>query len=167
MLKKLLIILCLTSMFCIQINALANPANTPNTQQGAVDQDTQSKYETLRNSLIPKQEDFIQHSKNLDTINPDKKLDADEKQQIVFTEGDLETEILPRIIKIITYSSFLIFTGIFIYAGARLLTSYGDEAVYTEVKNLILNTIIGVAIILSSYAIIYGVIQILKNIKTS
>ncbi len=67
MLKKLLIILCLTSMFCIQINALANPTNTPNTQQGAVDQETQSKYETLRNSLIPKQEDFIQHSKNLTT----------------------------------------------------------------------------------------------------
>ena len=121
-------------------------------------------YPDLRNSLIPEQADFIQKSKNLD-IDSNTKISESEQKQIQFTEGNLETQILPRILKILIYSSILIFTGLFIYAGIILIISNGDETSYTEVKNLIINTLIGVGVILGSYAIIYGLVTILQNLR--
>ena len=121
-------------------------------------------YQSLKDALVPKQTDFLQNSKNLDTNNT-RKID-DEEKVIQFTEGNLETQVIPRIIKFILYASFLIFTGIFIYAGTILATSQGDETTYTEIKNLIVNTLIGAGFILASYAIVIGIISILTNLKT-
>lgn len=168
--------LCL--IFTLNINS--SFAETPQTQgsqsQPATDsstrpdaenqyqQENQQSYQQLRESLIPKQSDFIQKSKNLD-IDGNQKVSESEQKQILFTEGNLETQILPRILKIIIYSSILIFTGIFIYAGMILVISNGNESSYTEVKNLIVNTLIGVGVILGSYAIIYGLVTILQNLR--
>jgi len=142
-------------------------ARQPETQSAdsRTEQKKEKTYQELLNELVPKQEDFIQNSKNLD-VNNNQKVDENEKKAIQFTEGDVETQVIPRIIKFIIYASFLIFTGIFIYAGALLATSQGNENTYTEIKNLIVNTLIGVGFILAAYAIVVGVIGILTNLKT-
>ncbi|MBT5347002.1 hypothetical protein HOJ01_00530 [bacterium] len=179
--KKIKNLLLLTSLvFLLSIQAISfasNPSGrTPSPQRSAPESSTQEtsadsfnrenqqSYQELRNSLIPKQKEFIQKSKNLD-IDSNTKISESEQKQIQFTEGNLETQILPRILKILIYSSILIFTGLFIYAGVILIISNGDEASYTEVKNLILNTLIGVGVILGSYAIIYGLVTILQNLR--
>ena len=179
--KKIKNLLLLTSLvFLLSVNTITfattttnqgspqQPAPPSSTQESAADKfnkQNRQSYQDLRNSLIPKQTEFIQKSKNLD-IDSNTKISESEQKQIQFTEGNLETQILPRILKILIYSSILIFTGLFIYAGIILIISNGDEASYTEVKNLILNTLIGVGVILGSYAIIYGLVTILQNLRT-
>ena len=176
-LKSTITTLILTLAMFTQISVFASTGTTASPQQGAnpsstetptadqYNQENQQSYQQLRDSLIPKQAEFIQKSKNLDI---DGSIDVSEKEQkqIQFTEGNLETQILPRILKIIIYSSILIFTGLFIYAGIILVISNGDEASYTEVKNLIVNTLIGVGVILGSYALVYGIVTILQNLRT-
>lgn len=170
------IILNLILILSLNITSTYAETNQGSPSQSATDSTTrpnaenqyqnenQQSYQQLRNSLIPKQTDFIQKSKNLD-IDGDQKVSESEQKQILFTEGNVETQILPRILKIIIYSSILIFTGIFIYAGIILVISNGNETSYTEVKNLIVNTLIGVGVILGSYAIIYGIVTILQNLR--
>ena len=176
--KNLLLLTSLAYLLSIQAISFASQTSgrTPSAERSAPESSTketsadsfnrenQQSYQELRNSLIPKQTDFIQKSKNLD-IDGDIKVSEKEQKQIQFTEGNLETQILPRILKILIYSSILIFTGLFIYAGIILIISNGDEASYTEVKNLIVNTLIGVGVILGSYAIIYGLVTILQNLR--
>ncbi len=175
--KKLILLLSLVYLLSVNIITFARTTATQGSpQQSASESSTREtsadrfneqnrqSYQDLRNSLIPKQTDFIQKSKNLD-IDSNTKISESEQKQIQFTEGNLETQILPRILKILIYSSILIFTGLFIYAGIILIISNGDEASYTEVKNLIVNTLIGVGVILGSYAIIYGLVTILQNLR--
>ena len=175
--KKLILLISLVYLLSVNIITFATTpssqgsppqsASESSTQESAADRfnrENKQSYQDLRNSLIPKQADFIQKSKNLD-IDSNTKISESEQKQIQFTEGNLETQILPRILKILIYSSILIFTGLFIYAGIILIISNGDETSYTEVKNLIINTLIGVGVILGSYAIIYGLVTILQNLR--
>lgn len=142
----------------------AQDSSTSPTAQERTDQNNQQTYQQLRDSLIPKQSDFIQKSKNLD-VDGNNKVSEEEQKLIQFTEGNLETQILPRILKMLIYSSILIFTGLFVYAGVILLISNGNEQAFTQLKNLIVNTLIGVGVILGSYAIVYGIVTILQNLR--
>lgn len=52
-----------------------------------------------------------------------------------------------------------IFVGLMVYAGSRWLFSHGNEEEITKSKNLVLHTLIGLAIVLSAYTISFYILR--------
>lgn len=57
----------------------------------------------------------------------------------------------------------IIFVVLIVYAGFKWMLAQGEEQKITEARALIINSIIGLAIILAAYAISYFVINTLKQ----
>ncbi|MFH1187268.1 MAG: hypothetical protein V1688_00210 [bacterium] len=79
-------------------------------------------------------------------------------------QGSSTTEItlVEVISKVIQYAlSFLgvIFLALLIYAGFIWMTAAGDQEAITKAKNILQSSVIGLIIILSSYAVTYFVLQ--------
>lgn len=70
---------------------------------------------------------------------------------------------IARIIRIALGMMGIVVVGYMIYGGYLYMTSEGDEAKVTEGKKVIINAVIGVAIILSAFAIVQFVISQLMN----
>jgi hypothetical protein len=75
----------------------------------------------------------------------------------------LSSELIPDIIKIILNITYAITVGMILYAGALYVIRNDDEEYETKAKNIFRNGIIGLIIISVSYAVVYGVTQLLFN----
>ena len=140
--KKLILLLFLT------LSVLVSPpiqATSVYAQDAA-----QTKLETLRQGDLEK----ITESKILKDTN------------IQFVEEDLETKVLPRIIRIIFSVSSLLIMIIFVYAGIRLVFAQGDEEELGHAKNMLINSTIGAVIIMISFGLVTGVVGFLTNINS-
>ena len=140
--KKLILLLFIT------LNLLISPISlTPSVY--AQDQ-AQTKLEELRQGDLEK----ITESKILKDKN------------IQFVEEDLETKVLPRILRIIFSLSSLLIMIIFVYAGIRLVFSQGDEEELSHAKNMLIYSIVGAVIIMISFGLVTGVVGFLTNINS-
>lgn len=59
------------------------------------------------------------------------------------------------IVKILLGGIGIIFLGLMIYGGYLWMTAHGNEEKVTKAKDIIKNSIIGLAVVLSAYAITY------------
>lgn len=75
----------------------------------------------------------------------------------------LSSEFIPDVIKIILNITYTITVGMLLYAGALYVMRNGEEEYETKAKNIFRNGIIGLVIISVSYAVVYGVTQLLFN----
>lgn len=74
--------------------------------------------------------------------------------------ANLKTQILPKAIK-----TFLMLVGslslvVFVYAGVMLVIAQGNEEDVTKFKNILLWSLVGLAFITASYAIVRGIMGI-------
>lgn len=74
--------------------------------------------------------------------------------------GDFKKEIVPQIIKIFLALAGTVSFGVFVYAGIMLIISQGNEEEITKFKNILIWSIVGLAFITVSYALVRGVMQI-------
>lgn len=93
--------------------------------------------------LFPSEEDFIEQH--------------DEQGRISLPDGDLLTEVVPSAITNIFYFfGILIFISL-IYGGVFLVIGRGNEEMTTKAKNILIYSMIAIAIASMGYAIIYGI----------
>jgi hypothetical protein len=74
--------------------------------------------------------------------------------------GDLMSETLPKIIKIIMYAVGTVILIAIVYAGILLVIARGNEEEIKKAQNIIIYGAIGVVIIGVAYAIVYGISQL-------
>lgn len=71
--------------------------------------------------------------------------------------------ILGRIVQIFLSILGIIAVGLFLYAGFLWMTSGGDESKVTSAKKTMINAVIGIAIILSAFAIVQFILNALAD----
>lgn len=81
------------------------------------------------------------------------------EEQGNFAQGDLEQDVVPRVLRLLIIISGVVITLVFTYVGFRLVLARGDEAQLTNLKNTFTQIVIGTIIILSAFAIVVGIIE--------
>ncbi|OGL94723.1 hypothetical protein A2348_02275 [Candidatus Uhrbacteria bacterium RIFOXYB12_FULL_58_10] len=76
------------------------------------------------------------------------------------------TTIVANIINVILGLTGIAFVGILVYAGILYLTAAGEEANVKKAKKLLSNSVIGIIIIVSAYAIANYVFAALASITS-
>ena len=76
-------------------------------------------------------------------------------------------EVVGQIIMMVLGFVGIIFLAMIIYSGFQMITSGGNEVKITSAKKRLLYSIIGLAIILASYAISWYVIRMMTKATTS
>lgn len=79
--------------------------------------------------------------------------------------GDLEQDIIPRFLRLLVLLSGMAITIIFTYVAFRLVLAKDDETQLTNLKTTFTQIIIGTMVILSSFAIILGIIQYFDSLR--
>lgn len=74
--------------------------------------------------------------------------------------GDLKKEIVPQLIRLILMLAGTISFAVFVYAGVMLIYAQGNEEEITKFKNIIIWSLVGLAFVAASYAIVSGVLKI-------
>ncbi len=156
--KKLITYILLIISLTAQITLASN---------GATEVDKTSPNESIKHNLmeklIPNQDKLFKGSKKLDL---DLNQEITENEQIFrLAEGDLEKEILPRVFQIGFFLSGTVFMIILIYAGIKLIANQDNEESLTKTKNLIINTLMGVAFIGAAFAVVTGIISYFDLIR--
>lgn len=156
--KKLITYILLIISLTTQITLASN---------GATEVDKTSTNESIKHNLmeklIPNQDKLFKGSKKLDQ---DLNQEITENEQVFrLAEGDLEKEILPRVFQIGFFLSGTVFMIILIYAGIKLIANQDNEESLTKTKNLIINTLMGVAFIGAAFAVITGIISYFDLIR--
>ena len=77
--------------------------------------------------------------------------------------GDLTTEFIPSIIKIILSFVGIAITVMLIYAGSLFAAHYGNEDLLTKAKHILGWAILGIIVIVFSYALIWGITHLEWN----
>ncbi len=70
-------------------------------------------------------------------------------------------ELFPRIFNIAIGISGVLFVGLLLYGGVQYLTSVGDDAIVTKARKTMLNAGVGLAIVVTSWAIGNYVLRLL------
>lgn len=76
---------------------------------------------------------------------------------------DLLVDIAPRIVKVVLALGGAVVFVIFVVAGIRLVIAQGNEEELEEVKRTFIYSAIGLAIIVSAYAFVFGIVRIFSN----
>jgi len=76
-------------------------------------------------------------------------------------------QIVGSIIAVLLSMLGIIFFVLLVYGGALWMTSYGNEQKVTKAKDLIINAVIGLVVILAAYAISSFVINALVGTASS
>ncbi len=97
---------------------------------------------------------------NILEILPESSIHEDKSLAAMVSTGDLEEQVLPAAIKMFLGMVATISFVMFIYAGVNLIISQGNEEEMTKFKNMLLWSVIGLAVITMSYAIVKGVMAI-------
>ncbi len=156
--KKLITYILLIISLTTQITLASNGA----TEVDDINTNESIKH-NLMEQLIPNQDKLFKGSKKLDQ---DLNQEITENEQIFrLAEGDLEKEILPRVFQIGFFLSGTVFMIILIYAGIKLIANQDNEESLTKTKNLIINTLMGVAFIGAAFAVITGIISYFDLIR--
>ena len=93
--------------------------------------------------------------------NPTTDLDIDTGNGIEnLAQGDLRSEIIPDIIKIILQLMGTLAFLLLLYAGVLMVIRDGEEEKITKARRLIIYAIVGIAISLVAYIVVEGVIQL-------
>ncbi|MBT4384424.1 hypothetical protein HOD30_01605 [Candidatus Peregrinibacteria bacterium] len=105
--------------------------------------------EEAQNILFPKESELI--GKDI------------EKYDVSLPSGDLISEIIPAIVTNVLYLiGFLVFIAL-MYGGVLLVIGRGNEEMTTKAKNIVIYSIVALALITGGYAIIYGIATINLN----
>lgn len=110
---------------------------------------TEKSYQDTLDSLLPNQNTLFQGDDN--------------KNQLA--TGDLEQDVIPRFLRLLILLSGMGITVIFVYVAFRLVIARDDEAQLTNLKNTFTHIVIGTVVILSSFAIILGIIQYFDSLR--
>ena len=110
---------------------------------------TKKSYQNLLDQLLPTQSSLF---KNLDNQNQ-------------LATGDLEQDVIPRFLRLLVILSGMIITIIFTYVAFKLVLAKDDESQLTNLKTTLLQIIIGTVVILSSFAIILGIVQYFDSLR--
>lgn len=155
MIKKTILTLVLLTSLAQASNGATEP-DTTNTQDSNVQFNMIEK-------LVPSQDKLFKGSKKLD-VSRDQQITEDE-QVFSLAQGDLEKDLIPRILQIIFFLSATGFTILFMYAGIMLIIKQDEEEELTKVKKLFVNSLIGAVIISVSYAVVTGIISYIDFIR--
>jgi hypothetical protein len=74
--------------------------------------------------------------------------------------GDLITDFIPAAIRIFLLLVSLATTASLVYSGFLFVTHFGDEAVLQKAKKILTWSIIGIAFVSFSYAIVWAVVNL-------
>lgn len=107
--------------------------------------------------LLPSQEALFDRSRRADL---DQSGTIDDDERIRLADGDLEQDLIPRLVSILIGFSSVLIMIFFVFAGARLILSRGDEEAMTKTKQLIVQTLIGTILIVASFGIVVSVIRL-------
>lgn len=108
-----------------------------------------------------KQESF---QNELDKLFPtETDLFGEEKDN--FAQGDLEQDVIPRVLRLMIILSGTAITLIFTYMGFRLVLARDDEAALTNLKNTFTQVVVGTILILSAFAIVVGIIEFFDALR--
>jgi len=114
---------------------------------GAITATTGLEGEDLINSLVPNQSTLFGNDEN-----------------IKLTEGDLEQELAPQLLKLLVRFSSLIGFALFTFLGIKLILARSDEEAYTSAKNALIHTFVGAIIIAASFGIVVAILQIFNSL---
>lgn len=74
--------------------------------------------------------------------------------------ANFKEDIIPQAIKILLQLVGTVSFGVFVYAGVMLVIAQGNEEDIKKFKNILIWSIVGLAFITTSYAIVSGVMNI-------
>ena len=148
MFKKTIIHLAMVALliFSFSIYTSAQTNNDLSEQVQESDQ-TQESFQNELDSLFPTETDLF----------------GEEKDN--FAQGDLEQDVIPRVLRLMIILSGTAITLIFTYMGFRLVLARDDEAALTNLKNTFQQVVIGTILILSAFAIVVGIIEFFDALR--
>lgn len=153
MIKKLLSQIIVTSLLiaCLthttHAQASQNQPNSDLSQQIQENDQTQDNFQQTLDSLLPSETELFG------------------QEQGNFAQGDLEQDVIPRVLRLLIIVSGVVITLVFTYVGFRLVLARGDEAQLTNLKNTFTQIVIGTIIILSAFAIVVGIIEFFDALR--
>lgn len=150
-LKTILIISLLTFPFFNISYAQDNEKTTQTGSEVQTNDETKDSFQNTLNQLLPNQTQLFGNESDSNTNQ--------------FAEGDLEQDILPRVLRLLVTISGVAITLIFTYVAFQLAISRGDEAKLTSLKNTFTQIIIGTVLILSAFAIVVGILQYFDSLR--
>ena len=121
--------------------------------------------EELNNSQEASQNTEITNTANLKSAFKIQKDVANKAGYITDTENELDKNIISIIRSILSIIG-IIFTLLIIYSGFRWMISGGDENSIKVAKENLIQSIVGLVIVVSAYAISYFVINLLSSLTT-
>jgi hypothetical protein len=119
---------------------------------------------TTNTGINESDSDEKEFSETLDKLFPSETELFDEEKGN-FAQGDLEQDILPRLLRLLVIISGTFITIVFTYVGFRLVVSRDDESELTNLKNTFTQVVIGTVLILSAFALVIGIIQYFDSLR--
>ena len=102
----------------------------------------------------------------VDTVNTDVASPLDKLQQVGVESGPFQdaesttfSSVLGSIVQALLSLLGIIFIGLMIYGGYNWMTAHGEEEKVNRAKSTIKNAIVGLVIVLASYAIWYFIFE--------
>lgn len=103
-------------------------------------------------------------------VNEDGTSSADEINQertrdvVPLPKGDLFTKIIPQVLRLLLYAMGLVILVVLTYAGIRLVIARGNEEQITKVKELVVQILLGIAIVGAAYGIVSGILSVFSKL---
>lgn len=149
MLKQITIIALIAVSLTTPVYAQTPTSSSATPTQVNENDTTEKSYQDTLDSLLPNQNTLFQGDDN--------------KNQLA--TGDLEQDVIPRFLRLLILLSGMGITVIFVYVAFRLVIARDDESQLTNLKNTFTHIVIGTVVILSSFAIILGIIQYFDSLR--
>lgn len=149
MLKQITIIALIALSLTTPVYAQTPTSSSATPTQVNEKDTTEKSYQNTLDSLLPNQNTLFQGDDN--------------KNQLA--TGDLEQDVIPRFLRLLILLSGMGITVIFVYVAFRLVIARDDESQLTNLKNTFTHIVIGTVVILSSFAIILGIIQYFDSLR--
>ncbi len=148
MFKKLLTISVLTYFTLLPFTAKAqDPAQPPQDNQVNENDQLEDNFSQALDDLFPTETELFG------------------EEQGNFAQGDLEQDIVPRLLRLLVIISGTFITLIFTYMGFRLVLARDDDAELTNLKNTFTQVVIGTVLILSAFALVVGIVQYFDSLR--
>jgi hypothetical protein len=156
--KKIsLLILSLTLTFSLSLTTFAEENKDSKTETPSEREQRNLDSQQRIQRLLPSQEALFDRARRADL---DQSGVIDENERIRLADGDLEQELAPRLLSLLIGFSSILIMIFFVFAGARLILSRGDEEALTKTKQLIVQAVIGTFLIVGSFGIIVNIIRL-------
>lgn len=98
--------------------------------------------------------------KRVDIIFPPGSVQDKDNNQGALPTGDLKKDIVPAAIKIALALAGTLFFCAIVYSGVMLVIAQGNEEELTKFKNMLIWSLVGLAFITASYALVRGVMNL-------